>query len=342
MVAESEVRPTPFAPGTSDTVAHEPMRIAAFGSTMVGGRMKSAVVRFPGQTVTATIWADQMYVQYMLPAERKHPCPIVLVHGGGCTGKAFEERPDGAEGWVNFFVRRGFDTYWVDKPWRGRSGFDPTAINQAVAEGDPGLIPEIHSPAPLELLTSEQGAFTYGRLPRDVMIEGLKQIVPDFTPALHGARDVTHGGPVIENALIALLEKTGPAVLLGHSQGGGEVFGLLRSRPDLVAGLIAVEPAAPPTADFEKYARAPLLNVWAEHRPAIEGAHMSNASEAAVLTDKVNAAGGDAALIVLSDLGITGNGHMMMQNTNSDDVARLLAEWIESHVRPVRPGLPRQ
>ena len=30
-----------------------------------------------------TVLAGQMYVQYMIPAQVRHPYPIVLVHGGG-------------------------------------------------------------------------------------------------------------------------------------------------------------------------------------------------------------------------------------------------------------------
>src|SRR5262249_11740185 len=33
-----------------------------------------------------TIAQGQMFVQYMIPAERRHPYPIVLVHGGGAQG----------------------------------------------------------------------------------------------------------------------------------------------------------------------------------------------------------------------------------------------------------------
>ena len=30
-----------------------------------------------------TIPMGQMWVQYMIPAEKKHPYPVVMVHGGG-------------------------------------------------------------------------------------------------------------------------------------------------------------------------------------------------------------------------------------------------------------------
>lgn len=177
-----------------------------------------------------------MYVQHVLPAERRHPYPIVLVHGGGVTGKCFKKRPDGGEGWGNYFVREGFDTYWVDKPWRGRSGSDPTALNRAFLDGDPSLVPEVHSPATAELLDPEAKEWLFGtQMTGEAAVAALKHSVPDFTCAIPGAGHITNGGPAVEAALIALLERIVPAVLLGHSQGGSEVYGPLRARPDLIS-----------------------------------------------------------------------------------------------------------
>ena len=44
-------------------------------------------------------------------------------HGGGLTGVTYESTPDGREGWVNMFIRKGWDTYVSDAVERGRSGF---------------------------------------------------------------------------------------------------------------------------------------------------------------------------------------------------------------------------
>ena len=42
-----------------------------------------------------------------------------------------------------------------------------------------------------------------------------------------------------------------------------------------------------------------------------------------------NAAGGRAELILLPEIGIHGNSHMLMQDKNSLDIADWLAGWIE-------------
>src|SRR5437868_8660469 len=42
----------------------------------------------------------QMYVEYQIPAQVRHPYPIVLVHGGGGQGLDWLLTPDGRPGWA--------------------------------------------------------------------------------------------------------------------------------------------------------------------------------------------------------------------------------------------------
>ncbi len=48
------------------------------------------------------------------------------------------------------------------------------------------------------------------------------------------------------------------------------------------------------------------------------------------IADWLNANGAKAEFIYLGDLGITGNGHMLMLERNSDALAQLIIDWIES------------
>src|ERR687885_190749 len=73
----------------------------------------------------AHIMWRQMYVSYKIPAHVTRPFPIVLIHGGGLTGNGYEATPDGREGWMDYFVARGFKVYNVDQPARGRSAYHP-------------------------------------------------------------------------------------------------------------------------------------------------------------------------------------------------------------------------
>jgi hypothetical protein len=47
------------------------------------------------------------------------------------------------------------------------------------------------------------------------------------------------------------------------------------------------------------------------------------------------AAGSKAELLVLLDIGIKGNTHMLMQDDNSLDIADILTDWIGKHVTTV-------
>ena len=48
-------------------------------------------------------FVGQMYVEYRIPADQRHPYPIVLIHGGGQTGA----------GWWTAVGRRGSGRAWT-------------------------------------------------------------------------------------------------------------------------------------------------------------------------------------------------------------------------------------
>src|SRR6266568_9600641 len=113
----------------SSKAKHEPFVVAEQGSFFVGG----VKVQVPGTLDPFTPTAnasddgqiyhyDRLYAQYQIPpAARQYP--LVLIHGGGGTGKVWESTPDGREGYQTIFLRRGFAVYIVDFPRRGRAGF---------------------------------------------------------------------------------------------------------------------------------------------------------------------------------------------------------------------------
>jgi len=47
----------------------------------------------------------------------------------------------------------------------------------------------------------------------------------------------------------------------------------------------------------------------------------------------LNAAGGNAKFISLPDVGIRGNGHLMMMERNNQQIADLIIDWIEHNVQ---------
>src|SRR6266705_5053479 len=113
----------------SSKAKHEPFVVAEQGSFFVGG----VKVQVPGTLDPFTPTAnasddgqiyhyDRLYAQYQIPPGARQ-YPLVLIHGGGGTGKVWESTPDGREGYQTIFLRRGFAVYIVDFPRRGRAGY---------------------------------------------------------------------------------------------------------------------------------------------------------------------------------------------------------------------------
>ena len=121
------------------------------GSFHIGGRQieingqpVKEVVFTPGGVPAkvdpnGTYQVEQMYAQYFLAQNRKGKLPLLLWHGGGLTGVTYETKPDGGEGWLTYFIRKGWDTYISDAMERGRAGWTPTFKGEAMTLplGDP-------------------------------------------------------------------------------------------------------------------------------------------------------------------------------------------------------------
>src|SRR5262249_12955564 len=115
--------------------AEDDIVLRGMGSFHVGGRIAEVsgrpvreIVRIPGGPPSkldpnGQFMVGQMYVQYFLPRHRKGKLPLLMWHGGGLTGVTYETTPDGREGWLNLFVRKGWDVYVSDAVERGRAGF---------------------------------------------------------------------------------------------------------------------------------------------------------------------------------------------------------------------------
>ena len=112
-----------------------PITLRDMGSFHIGGREVvisgkpvKEVVFTPGGVPAkvdpnGVYQAEQMYVQYFVPYDLRGKYPILLWHGGGLTGVTYETTPDGREGWLNYFVKKGWTVYNSDAVERGRAGW---------------------------------------------------------------------------------------------------------------------------------------------------------------------------------------------------------------------------
>lgn len=195
------------------SVYAEPLVIQEQGSFSAGGTIITAPGTFdakkPLDSAGQTYHGDHASVFYQIP-ENPHKYPIVMLHGAGQSSRTWESTPDGREGFQNIFLRRGFSTYIVDQPRRGDAG--RTTVEGTV------------TPKPDEQMWFNQ--FRVGVWPdyfKGVQFshdkEALNQYFRQMTPNT-GPFDVN----VISDAMSAVVDKSGPAILFTHSQGVTEAL----------------------------------------------------------------------------------------------------------------------
>lgn len=102
-----------------------PVTIEDQGSFMAGGKTVTAPGTYDGTKPTdfagETLHGDHAYVFYQKPVKAKKTS-MVFLHGYGQSGKTWETTPDGRDGFQNIFLEKGYKTYVVDEPGRGKAG----------------------------------------------------------------------------------------------------------------------------------------------------------------------------------------------------------------------------
>ena len=89
-----------------------PCRRPRGGGQRQGGaddRRASPAARRPSSIRTVSTWSSRCMCSISCRRHRKGKLPLLMWHGGGLTGVTYETTPDGREGWLNMFVRKGWD-----------------------------------------------------------------------------------------------------------------------------------------------------------------------------------------------------------------------------------------
>ncbi len=269
------------------------------------------------------------YVQYFVP-RNAHDVSITFVHGGGGQGAEFLTTADGRPGWAHAFLREGYPVYILDRPGHGRSTWSEPILGPATGPPD------------YDSLYSRFVDVKVGNLWPEARFHSRWS-----ADAVAGDRFMASQGPLatslcasqrhVEAIAPELFAMTGPTVLISHSAGGPCGWALAAIGGDDVAAIIAVEPlgypgqehalgsfdnglvAAPFTGNANPYGR-PLALITGEAGWMRE----ANSKAAKFLQSE----GYPVEHIRLWEHGIHGNGHMMMSETNSDEIAALMVEWL--------------
>ncbi len=212
-----------------------PLRIREQGTFYVGGQYDNSA--------QPTAMSGQMYVRYQIPELRKGVAPrlpVVMVHGGAQQGTNFTGTPDGRPGWADFFLKKGWPVYVVDQPGRGRSPYSEKDYG-AKLKLDLGHLEKHFTDV------AHKGDWPQAPLHTQWPGAGVRgdPVFDQFVASQYIGmrRDVQERHSV--QALIALLDRIGPATLLTHSQSGPFGWCVADARPKLVKALLSVEPNGP-------------------------------------------------------------------------------------------------
>jgi pimeloyl-ACP methyl ester carboxylesterase len=354
--------------------APEPLQIARQGYLFAGGKYSD----LGGSRVLT----GQLYAEFQVPHHLTHPYPVIMVHGGSQSGTNFTGTPDGREGWAQHFLRRGYAVYVVDQVGRGRAAYRGDAYG-------PVRQPDISGSQQRFVALKRQRLWPQAALhtqwpggdePGDPVFD---QFYASQMPTI---ADFTQQQILNRDALVALLDKIGPAILLTHSQSGAFGWPVADARPDLVKALLQIEPSGPPFYEIgldylgppeffrvghkskpwgltavpltydppltspdelmpvrQETADGPdLVRGWLQREPARRLPNLQKmpilvltgeASYHAVfdhLTVKfLEQAGVRPSFIRLADIGIRGNGHMLMLEKNNRDIATVMMDWLD-------------
>jgi pimeloyl-ACP methyl ester carboxylesterase len=193
-------------------------------------------------TPGGTVMTGQMYTEDLTPAKVTHKYPIVLIHGGGGTGATYEKTADGRPGWAYDYAARGFRVYVVDQPSRGRSiqdtKIDGSVVRDTVksVENRLTLFQDFNMWPQARLHTQWPGTGKPGDPAFDNFLATRVTTLAD-----NGKME-----ELTTHAVLALLDKIGPAIVQTHSQSGAYGWRIADARPKLVKALVQVEPNGPP------------------------------------------------------------------------------------------------
>jgi pimeloyl-ACP methyl ester carboxylesterase len=326
------------------------LKLADQGGFWIGVKRK--------QMPYGTIAQGQMFVQYMIPAEKRHPLPVVMVHGGGGQGTHMMGI-GGRPGWVHYFVQAGYSVYWLDRPSYGRSPYHPDALG-------PSHLPNV--PA-FEGLIGSTAVFNTAQWPGP---GGMNDpLIDQFMACEQGnVSDEAFHSDLVWPGGAELLDKIGPCILFVHAFGGFFAWGVADRRPNLVKAIVAMEingnPFAaqlrwgltaspmtydPPVTDLSQFKLVDESAPPDSPRPVVSpfklqaeparrwknlqgipitwvtsefGGGGSPVSNVAFLKQ----AGCTAGMLRLRDYGIIGNGNLMLLEKNNHEVFGVIRDWL--------------
>ncbi|WP_342359052.1 alpha/beta fold hydrolase [Terrarubrum flagellatum] len=276
-----------------------------------------------------------------LPAapSTRRKTPVVMIHGGGHTGACYLATPDGRAGWAEHFAASGRDVFIPDWPGHGRSPMSPdfaTLSTRDIAESLMVLLEEIgsavlvaHSAAgPMAWWIAEQKphlvAAIVGLAPGPPA--NLLPDLPADPAAIHALRDdESLGCPVYapENAPVWLPVDFMRDFWANAPRFPKHAFEIYRRSivPESARVLnerFNIGGRGLKVADPKSLRAFDILIMTGDHDPRHPRA-----------LDQATAEALGAEFLFLPDIGVSGNGHLLMIEDNSAELAGLAIDWLD-------------
>jgi pimeloyl-ACP methyl ester carboxylesterase len=286
-----------------------------------------------------------VYFETFAPPTATGKPTVVMVHGGAHTGACYQRTADGRPGWAYRFVERGYRTVVPDWPGTGRNGYIPLdkLDGATVVEGLGALIRSFG--APVVLLThSMSGCYGWRLLELhgdliDLLVGvapsppgNIQKLAPVFaetethieTEAFGGRVRVDKTMPVVGSRDFVERKLVGASRYFPRDQIAGYGASLLAIPPRLWLERMNVHGSQLRVSDPQRLAGKRVFVIT-----GTEDLDHSRESDGAIVT-WLNANGAKADFCFLADRGIVGNGHMLMLEDNSDTIADIILEWLET------------
>ena len=276
-------------------------------------------------------YINQAVVHYMIPKNKTKKYPIVLIPGLCLRASLYLDTPDGREGWAQMFLKQGYEVYIFEEPTGAAAGFNYNSFR-----------PDVETKAFFISFGQEEAWERWGIGLEGVKyedskfpVDNIEELFKSFTPVYSEKLEIFNKeNPFNVNeksdALVDLLDKIGPSIILNHSASGFTGFETARKKGDYVKAIVTIEPVASPVDDNDVKAHLidiPFLAMFGDfyEKRGLQKKYNECMTTAKIISDN----GGVGKVISLTDIGIKGNSHLMMVDKNNEEVAEIIIKWLD-------------
>jgi hypothetical protein len=338
-------------PGAKPVLQIESMGARAFGGTTIP--MPDDPTNFQACDHGFTEW-------FIPPGGNKHP--MVLVHGS--STRSYQTTFDGQPGFQSILLGEKYPVYLVDLPWTGRAGkacseytWNPVnagfsarfvftnrvglwPVNTPFAQAEffPGVAFS-QDPDVMDQYFRNQYVEINAAINVEIESTALAVLLEEVYEE-HGKGGILHTHSSSITRGLAVGRKTDKlAGQIGWEPSGNPVFPVGELPPPLIRadGVPVAAGTEIPLDEFLKLTKFPWVFIWGDFIPTEpDVANLGPLENRRLLVERyklfaeaLNNHGGNAVNVILPEVGVHGNTHYAMADTNIKQVAPVVLQWLK-------------